>query len=199
MQHEGAPTWSRCQPALFLSLQQCQRRMQRGGLLTWSRCHPGMNSRIFERDMNLLLHCVFLTLGLPLWQVTPKVDATWTCAQIAKVVCDELVAQGLLKETPSFIRSVLRTITCPKCLFALDLVSKLLEHAALDTAESKWGRRSYGRASLFPSVVAYRRFQKTWQNVVVLAWVERRHVWSGVEFALPYAPLVNSGTPVRLN
>lgn len=32
------------------------------------------------------------------------VDNAWTCADLAKAVCDELVAQGLLKEKPAFIR-----------------------------------------------------------------------------------------------
>jgi hypothetical protein len=37
----------------------------------------------------------------------PQVDAAWSCADLAKAVCDELVAQGLLKEKPAFIRCVL--------------------------------------------------------------------------------------------
>ena len=35
-----------------------------------------------------------------------KVDAGWSSADLAKAVCDELVAKGLLKEKPAFIRSV---------------------------------------------------------------------------------------------
>ncbi len=35
-----------------------------------------------------------------------KVDAAWTAGDLAKAVCDELVAKGLLKEKPAFIRSV---------------------------------------------------------------------------------------------
>jgi len=38
-----------------------------------------------------------------------KVDGAWTCADLSKAVCDELVFQGLLKEKPAFIRFVLRT------------------------------------------------------------------------------------------
>ena len=37
-------------------------------------------------------------------QIMSRVDAAWTCADLAKVVCDELVAQGRLKEKPTFIR-----------------------------------------------------------------------------------------------
>ena len=33
-----------------------------------------------------------------------KADAAWSSADLAKAVCDELVAQGLLKEKPAFIR-----------------------------------------------------------------------------------------------
>mmetsp|Transcript_26894 Transcript_26894/g.39538 ORF Transcript_26894/g.39538 Transcript_26894/m.39538 type:complete len:223 (+) Transcript_26894:16-684(+) len=33
-----------------------------------------------------------------------KVDGAWTCADLSKAVCDELVSQGLLKEKPAFIR-----------------------------------------------------------------------------------------------
>jgi len=33
------------------------------------------------------------------------VDASWSAGDLAKAVCDELVAKGLLKEKPAFIRS----------------------------------------------------------------------------------------------
>jgi hypothetical protein len=32
------------------------------------------------------------------------VDSSWNYADLARVVCDELVSQGLLKEKPAFIR-----------------------------------------------------------------------------------------------
>jgi hypothetical protein len=35
-----------------------------------------------------------------------KLDAAWTSADLAKAVCDSLVADGLLKEKPAFIREV---------------------------------------------------------------------------------------------
>ena len=47
-------------------------------------------------------------------QTMPQVDAAWTCADLAKAVCDELVAQGLLKEKPAFIRCVLCGGTVPR-------------------------------------------------------------------------------------
>ena len=35
-----------------------------------------------------------------------SVDAAWTAADLAKAVCDQLVAKGLLREKPAFIRSL---------------------------------------------------------------------------------------------
>jgi len=43
-------------------------------------------------------------------QMPVKADTSWTYADLAMAVCDELVAQGLLKVHPTFIRCVLRAL-----------------------------------------------------------------------------------------
>ena len=37
-------------------------------------------------------------------EMPSAVDSSWNYADLARVVCDELVSQGLLKEKPAFIR-----------------------------------------------------------------------------------------------
>jgi len=95
-----------------------------------------------------------------------KVDAGWSSADLAKAVCDELVAKGLLKEKPAFIRSVaaLRPPRAPagQLLHAAPGICPCESGGATDSragsrvsaAAAETARRSLSRSSKRPSSTA---------------------------------------------
>jgi len=64
-----------------------------------------------------------------------KVDTSWTCADLAKAVCDELVEQGLLKVHPTFIRCVLRALVY-LCIWSCNELFPIPEQAASTQCQS---------------------------------------------------------------